>query len=187
MTISATTCIASAAKIASTKSPDLFYIQVTAWATVALVIATIFMIVWQIISAKKSAKVQLAIQFIDRYDSEQMRSNRRALALSLINHPVDTSSNTIEPVIDALESIADLLHRKWLDKGVIDNSFSVCARYWWIALEGYITKMRNDYHDTTLYERFEGLAKLYEKENKKRHVPPLSNEQLAVFLESEAG
>jgi hypothetical protein len=41
------------------ESSDLLYIQMTAWATAALVVATIGMIVWQINATRHSNKIEL--------------------------------------------------------------------------------------------------------------------------------
>ena len=60
--------------------PDLLYIQITACATVGMVLATMFMIYWQIRATRGVAKVQLTMDLMDRYDSAQTRTYRRALA-----------------------------------------------------------------------------------------------------------
>jgi hypothetical protein len=182
-----TKCVINVTQAGGETAADLLYVQITAWGTVALVLATIFMIVWQIRSAKQTAKVQLSMQFVDRYDGNQMRESRRLLAKSLLISPINTKASEIEPVIDTFESIADLLDRGWLDKGIMHNSFSLCTRYWWSVLEKHVGDMRNDYHDTSIYERFEELAKLYTNEDTKRKVPPLTPVQIQSFLTSEAG
>lgn len=93
----------------------------------------------------------------------------------------------MEPILDVLETVSDLHRRKWLDDGLIENSFSVPVRYWWRALESHVAKMRADYHDATIYERCEQLAASYgEAESVGRRVPPISERDLAVFLTSEA-
>src|ERR1035437_1356587 len=122
--------------------PDLLYIQITAWATVCLVIATIGMIVWQIVSTKRATKVHLTMKLMDRYDSVEMRAIRQSLASLLLQDKVPSAS-AMEPIIDVLETIAELHHRKWLDAGLIQNAFSVPLQYWWCALKSHITKLRN--------------------------------------------
>ena len=174
------------AKCAAEAHPDLLYIQITAWGTVALVIATIGMIVWQILSTKNATKVQLSLQLMEKYDSPQMRANRQVLAAVMMLQPNPTTSGQFEPIADALESVADLRRRSWLDAGLIENTFSVPVRYWWHALKGLISKMRDDYHDTTIYERFEQLAVEYDRTEAERKVPPISQQDLNVFLKSEA-
>ena len=65
--------------------------------------------------------------------------------------------------------------------------FSVPVRYWWRALESHVAKMRADYHDATIYERCEQLAASYgEAESVGRRVQPISEQDLAVYLTSEA-
>ncbi|WP_038492288.1 hypothetical protein [Janthinobacterium agaricidamnosum] len=67
------------------------------------------------------------------------------------------------PLLDVLETVSNLHQRKWLDDGLIENSFSVPVRYWWRALESHVAKMRSDYHDATIYERCKQLAVSYGK------------------------
>ena len=177
---------AEAAKCISDAHPDLLYIQITAWATVALVVATIGMIVWQIVSTKSATKVQLSMQFMNQYDSMRMRANRQSLA-SLLQQGNMPSASAMEPILDILETVADLHRRKWLDAALIENAFSVPTRYWWRALEGHVTRMRGDYHDVTIYELFEQLANQYSAaELAQRRVPAISEQDLRVFLTSEA-
>ncbi len=166
--------------------PDLPYIQITAWATVALVIGTIFMIWWQIRAAKEAAKVQMSLQLMDQYDGPPMRAHRQRLASILLQGSVPAPS-AMEPVLDVLETIADLHRRKWLEPELIENGFSVPIRYWWLSLKQYIVKMRQDYHDSSIYEDFERLAESYnDKETKPRKAMPLSEQDIRVFLSSEA-
>ena len=166
--------------------PDLIYIQITAWATVGLVIATIGMIVWQIKSTKSVAKVHLSMQFMDQYDSMQMRANRQSLASLLLQDRIP-GARAMEPILDVLETVADFHQRKWLDASLVENAFSVPARYWWRALESHITKMRSEYQDDTIYEMFQQLANQYNAAGlAQRRAPTISEESLRVFLTSEA-
>ena len=179
--------VAEVAKCIAEAHPDLIYIEITAWATVALVVATIGMIVWQIHATKSAAKVQLSMQFMDQYDSMQMRANRQSLALLLLQGSVP-GARAMEPILDILETIADLHYRKWLDASLIEISFSVPIRYWWCALDSHIAKMRSEYHDVTIYEMFEKLAKQYDAaELVQRRVPAVSQQDLNFFLTTEAG
>jgi hypothetical protein len=174
-----------AAKCFTEINPGVLYIQITAWATVALVIATIGMVVWQIVSMRKATKVRLSMQFMDQYQSAQMRANRQSLA-SLLSAKKTPSARAMEPILDVLEAIANLHQRKWLDTGLIENAFSIPIRYWWRALESHITTMRSDYHDGKIYREFQELARQYsEAELTKRQVPAISDDDLRVFLTTE--
>ncbi|MGP1718462.1 MAG: DUF4760 domain-containing protein [Methylophilus sp.] len=143
-----------------TVSPELFYIQITAWAAVAAVIASIVMVLFQICSSKKSLKVQISLQLGDRYDEKHMRENRRDLANLLLTNVKPTSAQ-MEVVLDHLETVADFYLRGWVDKGIIHNSFCIPFRYWWAALSSDVNTLRSSFHDVTLYERTEKLANIY--------------------------
>lgn len=165
---------------------DIFYTQITAWATVATVVATIFMVIFQITSSKKSTMVQLSWQMTEKYDDHQMRDHRKKLAEVLLDGSLRPTSKQMEAVIDHLETISDLTHRGWLDKGMVYNSFSISIRHWWASLENDVNQMRQDYHDATLYDEFEKLAKTYNKEHQKRMSPPIGPQAIKIFLESES-
>lgn len=167
-------------------NPDILYTQITAWATVATVAATVFMVIFQIVSSKKSTMVQLSLQLTEKYDDRQMRDHRKNLAAVLLAGNTRPTPTQMEAVIDHLETVSDLTHRGWLDKGMVHNSFSTSIRHWWAALESDITLMRQAYHDATLYDEFEKLAQTYNKEHKKRMSPPIGTQAIKTFLESEA-
>jgi hypothetical protein len=176
MTIQAAQCVNS----------DLAYIQTTALATVALVVVTIIMVALQIYSTKRTVRVQLSMQLKEQYDSIQMRANRKALAKLLLLEE-SLSSTVSEPILDLLDSIADLHNRKFLDSSLVGNAFSVPIRYWWSALEEHVKKMRGEYHDDTLWKPLENLAKVYnDAVLTKRRTPAITKKDLHVFLTSEA-
>jgi len=164
---------------------DLVYIQMTAWATVALVAATIFMIVWQIQSAKRVAKAQLTIDLMDRYDPQQVRVYRQTLASALLaGTPLPAS--VMEPVIDQLETIAALYESKWLDYDLVDNAFASQLRFWWAALEHHIRAMRVGFSNDSYYECFERLAMSYDAKEPVNARAQNNRERVALFLRTEA-
>jgi Domain of unknown function (DUF4760) len=169
-----------------TPNPELVYVQITAWAAIAAVIANVVMVFFQILSSKQSTKVQLLLQLTQRYDDKQMRDNRKELAHALTAGTARPTETQIEAVIDHLETIADLTHRGWLDKRLVYNFFSVSIRHWWEAVKIDIQAMRRSYHDTTLYEELEKLANTYNQEHLKRKVPPIGVNDLQIFLKSES-
>jgi hypothetical protein len=165
--------------------PDLLYIQITAWATVCMVIATIGMIVWQIKSQKNANKIELSMRLMDQYDSMQMRENRKSLAL-ILQQGEAPGAIVMETVVDVLETLAVLHRRKLVDDDLIENGFSVPIRYWWCALKDDITKMRNEFHDVTIYEEFQLLASKYSAIELAHHRDPaISQPDLSKFLMSE--
>ena len=171
--------------IAPDAHPDLLYIAITAWATIALVVATIFMIWWQIKETRRVASVQLAVQLADRFESPQMRSTRESLAKLLIagNRP---SPRDIEPLIDLFESVADLYARGWLDKAMVDRAFAVHIQYWWAALGGDVKAIQSNYHYVDdVYAAFEKLATRYEEGRIGKGIPPISPNDLLAFLRTE--
>jgi hypothetical protein len=169
-----------------TPNPELVYVQITAWAAIAAVVVTIVMVCFQILTSKQSTKVQLSLQLTERYDDKQMRENRKALAKALIVNTTRPTPTQIEAVIDHLETVADLTHRGWLDRGIVHNSFSVSVRHWWEALKVDINAMRESYHDNTLYEELEKLANTYNQEHLARKAPPIGAPAIRVFLNSES-
>ena len=165
---------------------DSLYVAITAWATVALVIATIFMIWWQITESKKVARLQLAVQLSDRFESPQMRATREALAQLLLSKSA-ISSRDFEPLIDLFESVADLDSRRWLDRPTIESAFSLPVQYWWEALSPAVNASRQSYHDTTVYEGFEALAKKYGHADRvAKQMPSISASDLEAFLKTES-
>ncbi len=178
MAIEAAQCIAES-------HPDLFYIQITAWATVGLVIATIIMIIWQINASKSSNKIELSMRLIEQYDAMQMRENRKALA-SILQSGGTPGAIVMETVVDHLDNIAVLHHRKLVDDDLIENVFSVPMRFWWCALEGDITRMRKEFDDDAIYKDFQLLTNNYNKLELEYHRDPvISQQKLSKFLMSE--
>jgi len=141
------------------------------------------MIFWQIGATKSANKIDLTMRLMEQYDSMQMRENRKALALILEGG--DTlGARAIETVLDILESISLLHRRKLVDTNLIENAFSVPIRYWWCALESDIKKMRNEYHDITIYEEFEQLAIKYNQtELTNRRVSAISQTDLKQIFD----
>jgi Domain of unknown function (DUF4760) len=168
------------------QNPDILYTQITALATVATVVATVFMVFFQIKFSKKSTMVQLSLQLTEKYDDRQMRDHRKKLADVLLSGSTRPTPTQMEAVIDHLETVPNLTHRGWLDKEIVHNSFSVSIRHWWAALEKDINNMRQEYHDASMYDEFEKLAQTYNNENKKRLSPPIGQQALKIFLESES-
>jgi len=160
---------------------ELFWIALTALATVGILGATIWMVNRQVKAQENANKISLTMRMIERYDD--MREERKALAIVLENGG-SPGAVTLESVADHLDTIAVLHKRKLLDDDLIENVFSVPIRFWWQSVKYDVTNMRIIFND--FYEDFEYLSDKYDAMEKARGKDPtITQEALSNFLMSE--
>ncbi|MBC3863107.1 hypothetical protein H8K32_13435 [Undibacterium jejuense] len=144
-------------------------------------------------SQKEMTRLNLTMQFIDKYDSPHIREKRRELAKHLMQEREYGRVNKtgiyiagVEYVIDILESVGILYQRGWLDNSLVYNSFSYPVMQWWYALEGYIIEGR-DAGIAEYYDKFQFLAQTFinREEAQRMMTVESKDKELSEFLQSE--
>ncbi|MFZ6726501.1 DUF4760 domain-containing protein [Undibacterium sp. MH2W] len=144
-------------------------------------------------SQKEMTRLNLTMQFIDKYDSPHIREKRKELARHLMQEREYGHVNKegiytagVEHVIDILESVGVLHQRGWLDNSLVYSSFSYPVMQWWYALEDYIIEERNTGIEE-YYDKFQFLAQTFIKREEVQRMMTLErkNKELSEFLQSE--
>ena len=163
---------------------------VLAAATWVLAVGSLYSVYWQVKKSLLSSSAGTLMVLRDRYNSSQMRSNRKALATRLSQH------EGADPYQDELLVFFDTMgfnvRKKTLDQDTAWNEFAwEVVRYWAVLVaSGEIERLRDQAHDGTLYGEFEGLyERLVDLECKRREVNvdvvTPNQEEIETFLQYE--
>jgi len=164
---------------------DHFYVAVTAMATVAIAVATIWAISAQVATARSVAGVQILLQIMDKFDSDDMVAKRDRLAMLLVGNSAVLTADG-EAVLDFFETVGHLTKKNSLDLDMVDNGFSLYLRYYWTALAPFVRERRRTYSDPTLYEHAEWLNEtLCRRERVAGRSEDIPTQQLEEFFRTE--
>lgn len=135
---------------------------VTAWATVALAMVTVWAVTFQTNTADRVAQVQMLQAFAARYEAEPLARARSTLSrMKLANQGL--SAGSADRVLDFLESLAFFVRHEHLRYDVAENEYSLAVRVYWSLLRAYVEEMRVDYADPTFYEHLEWLNNRFQQ------------------------
>lgn len=163
---------------------------VTAWATVALAVVTVWAVGYQTSTADRVAQVQMLHAFAARYEAPPLARSRAIVSrMRLANQGI--SSGNADRILDFFENVAFFVRREHLQYEVIENEYSLAVRVYWSALNAYVEQMRIDYADPTYYEHLEWLndrfQSAYADESGSTVAgAKISEKQAASFFGSEA-
>lgn len=134
---------------------------VTAWATVALAVVTVWAVTFQTSTADRVAQVQMLGAFAARYEAEPLARSRSILSrMRLANQGISIGS--ADRVLDFFESLAFFVRREYLQYEVAENEYSLAVRVYWSLLQEYVKQMRVEYADPTFYEHLEWLSNRFQ-------------------------
>jgi hypothetical protein len=180
----------------STTPPLTDWEMYTATGTWALAIVTLLAVAisfrfaqQQIKESKKSTGLQLFVQLTRDYQSPEMRELRKQFAaIILANRQPKAHHSPVSPlsdqtVLDFFENISHLTKDNVLEKKIVWNYFCDSILNYWHSISPYVTNMRNEINDQSLFEDFEWLCNEFIMLNK--GIRPDDN-RLKNFLESEA-
>jgi hypothetical protein len=134
---------------------DHFYTALTAYAAIGAVIAALVAVWLQNRAVKKLASMQMFLQLVQQYDSDEMRDRRKLLSEFLQRNPTPTEFD--DSVLCFLETLAHMTRRKLLDQELVLTHFSIDICVYWSATENFIRELRERCGDKTLYEELEWL------------------------------
>ncbi len=124
------------------------------WAAVACALIAVWR---QNQTARALMRLQLSVQIVGLYDSENMQRIRARLARQLLT---DLGTRSIDDsVILFLENVAHLARRQLLDRAFVWNHFGFDIPYYWAAHSAHVQDLRKKYSDDSLYEEVERMAK----------------------------
>lgn len=156
---------------------------VTAIATIAIAMGSIFAVTSQNNQSRIALGVDLVLRLDDRFNSAQFRQLRRNAASSLLKK----SSAPPDEVLDFFETIGMLVRRGVLDEEVVWHTFFYWVNGYWYAAHDYI-KSKNDptfYEDMRyLHERLVALEK-HKYNSPESEIQP-SEPELKDFLIEES-
>ena len=134
---------------------------VTAWATVALAVVTVWAVTFQTSTADRVAQVQMLHAFAARYEAEPLARSRSILSrMRLANQGISIGS--ADRVLDFFESLAFFVRREHLRYEVAENEYSLAVRVYWSLLQEHVKQMRVEYADPTFYEHLEWLSNRFQ-------------------------
>ena len=151
-------------------SCEVFWMSITAIASLALVAVTWFLVRSQIRLSKEDLRVRLHTNYEEKFDSPALIVERKKLAEQLLTKTPHKEIQ--ESVMNFFESIGMLIRRGYLDTDMVWSGFSFHAIRWWIACKDYILEERRiENNDKTIFDEFEKLVdELYKIEMKERHL-----------------
>jgi len=163
---------------------------ITAWATVALAVVTVWAVIYQTATADRVAQVQMLLAFTERYDSGALLEARRQLCSQFLKNEA-LNDGSADRVLDYFEQVAYFVRREHLRYEVVENEYSLALRVYWLRLKAYVAQMRIDYADPTFYENMEWLndkfVNAYAGESGSRiEGAGITERQARGFFESEA-
>lgn len=135
----------------------------------------------------------MVTQFVEKYDSTQVRRDRETMATMLLDH-LDTGNGEMPeyaPVLGFFENIGFIARRGILDMEMLYNKFSFDLLRWHAALsrEGnLIQAYRQRLDEPTIYCEVEWLCAAFSKLDRKRGKRggrPVNMESVISFLEHE--
>jgi hypothetical protein len=137
----------------------------------------------------------MVTQFVDKYDSPQMRADRQRLATRLVQHleSGDGSLPNYEPVLGFFENIGYLARKGVLDIGMLHNKFGFDLQRWHAALRrrgDLVEAFREQLDESTIYCEIDWLAQAFLRIDRrlgKRGGHTVSMESVVGFLEQECG
>lgn len=123
------------------------------------------------VDAREMVRVQIGLEMTKRFDSPEMRRNRRALAKAFIHHPASVAS-TDWRVFDFFETLAEYRAQHRIDEETVRTNFYYYLVYYWTLGESEIKEYRKEENDPNLYRDFENLTEeLMRSEAKYRDIP----------------
>ena len=135
----------------------------------------------------------MVTQLLDKYDSPQMREDRRQLASMLLEHLASGDGKMPEyaPVLGFFENVGLLARRRILDVEMLHNKFAFDLQRWYAALSrqgDLIQSYREQLDEATIYCEIDGLCAAFARIDRKlgkRGGKPVGMEAVGSFLEQE--
>jgi len=135
--------------------------MILALATVALACGTFWLAVEARQSSYRQIGVQTWLEFLKRFDSGDMRSERKGLAKQLKKYDPKKHDEISEVVLLLFEDVGIAYKLGCLSKELAYESFGFYLSRWWSAAKPYVDEERRRHgDDKTLFENFERIAVL---------------------------
>jgi len=134
---------------------------ILALATVALACGTFWLAFESRQASFRQIGVQTWLEFIKRFDSEDMKRERKALAKWLKNYDPTRHDEISEVVLLLFEDVGIAYKLGCLNKELADESFGFYVCRWWCAAKPCVEQERKRHgDDKSLFENFEKIAVL---------------------------
>ena len=130
---------------------------------------------------KITLRARLHVTFLERFESERMKSGRTLLAEQLLTAgPFNQVA-----IVEFFDEMHTFLHDSYLDEDLLWSSFGFSATRWWNVCKNYIYEERTRRNDPTLFGGFQDLSVRFTKRNELAGFKEPGTAELTAFLESE--
>jgi hypothetical protein len=169
-----------------------WHLAIATWVLVAanliLALGTLWYFRRQVQDAKSTTELNLHLQLMAAWESEQISAARSRAAAARLHHQIPAPNDT-ETILDSLEGMAYHANRKNIELDLVWNDFGYAVRCYWHELSNYVLTQRGIRSDRTLFAEVELLENTLKVEEARRRgilgVFPTEDE-LKAFLTSEA-
>ena len=132
---------------------------------------------------KITLKTRLHFTFMERFNADPMKGDRRLLAENLLSTaPPDKIS---QDIMNFFEELHLFLNDCYLNEELIWSTFGFASVRWWAVCEDYVFNERKRRNDSTLFAGFQDLAARFSKRDAQAGFKEPTIAELIVFLEDE--
>jgi hypothetical protein len=121
------------------------------------------------------------LEFVRRFDSEEMKRARKRLAEQLKDYTVSKHKKVSETALNFFEDVGTTYREGYLNKKLADSTFGFYACRWWEASKAYIDhEQKRHKEDTTLFADFRHIADVMRLPDE-----VIDHDEIQRFLEDE--
>jgi hypothetical protein len=132
---------------------------------------------------KITLKSRLHLTFMERFDNDRMKGDRRLLAENLLGTaPPDKIP---QDIMNFFEEMHLFLNDCYLNEALIWSTFGFASVRWWAVCEDYVFNERKRRNDSSLFAGFQDLAARFSKRDAQAGFKEPTIAELIVFLEDE--
>jgi hypothetical protein len=139
----------------------------TAFGTIALAFVTAVVAAatcWLAWQAREAIRVQVWLELLKRFDSDEIIQARRRLARQIGKYTPEMHAAISEQVMNFFEDVGDAYERNFIQKDLAYDSFSFHLCRWWEASKAYVTEERKRHPNTAeVFTSFEKLAAIMKR------------------------
>jgi hypothetical protein len=149
----------------------------------------------QLTAAREENGVRLYLDMRERWDSERMQQQRKALAASFKNTPANQRTDQFfeqikEDVLNFFEDLGSMLKHKLVAEQLVYDLLSYHVKGWYAVCGPYIVQLQAKKKDDSLFADFKFLSeRMMELEVKERGTPrsqlELNEDEVKNFLQEE--
>ncbi len=168
-----------------------FFTQETVWmwdvVNGIVIPITLIAILWTLWLQRASHVVATLDSVYARWNSEPMLRARRRVCSSWIDGKFNFEGDA-EAVAELIEDLGNYAHARAIPGKTLWNGYSWYVEHYWVIFREGIYKIREDYGDSSIYERFESLLVTFIESSDRRGLGACadkSDDVIRRFCEGE--